>query len=61
MGPASAEMREPVVTAMPPGLPSISSHSPVCTPALISIPRSCTLWATSIPQRIARAGPSNVA
>ena len=41
-GSGLAAMRDPVVTVMPPGLPSISSHSPVWTPARISMSRSRT-------------------
>jgi hypothetical protein len=46
-------------TAIPPTLLSISSHSPVCSPARISIPSSRTPSEIAHAQRIARAGPSN--
>ena len=48
-------------TAIPPTLLSIRSHSPVCSPARISSPSSRTASEIARAQRIARAGPSNVA
>jgi hypothetical protein len=48
-------------TAIPPTLSPISWHSPVCSPALISIPSGRTPSRMAQAQRIARAGPSKVA
>jgi hypothetical protein len=38
-GAASAATRAPMCTATPPAFPSMSSHSPACSPALISMPK----------------------
>src|SRR2546426_649784 len=46
---------------MPLMLSPITSHSPVCNPARISIPSRPTASVAADAQRIARAGPSNVA
>jgi len=59
--PAIAATRAPIDTVRPLHLSSMTSHSPVCTPALTSIPRSRTRSVTSSAQRIARAGPSKEA
>jgi len=48
-------------TAMPPTFPSIVSTSPVCKPPRISIPSGFIASTMPCAQRIARAGPSNVA
>src|SRR5215208_445014 len=58
---AIAATRAPIDTVRPLHLSSMTSHSPVCTPALTSIPRSRTRSVTSSAQRIARAGPSKEA
>ena len=58
-GPAEAPTRAPMFTAVPPSLPSIVSHSPVCSPALASMPSPFTPSTMACAQRIARAGPSN--
>ena len=60
-GPAAEPTLAPMFRAMPPSLPSIVSHSPVCSPARISIPRGGTSWTMVSAQRMARAGPSNEA
>jgi hypothetical protein len=60
-GAGGAEEAAAIVTARPPGLPSMTSHSPMCTPARVSIPRLATLAAISCAQWIARAGPTKLA
>ena len=60
-GGAIDEIRAPTTTASPPGLPSIISHSPVCTPARASSPSSETASMTADAQRNPRAGPSKLA
>jgi hypothetical protein len=50
-----------MLTAIPAGLPSCSSHSPVCSAARSSRPSSPTPATIACAQRIARAGPSKVA
>jgi hypothetical protein len=60
-GPAVPRRRAAIVTARPPGLPSMTSHSPMCTPARVSIPRLATLAAISCAQWIARAGTTKLA
>src|SRR6266568_390268 len=45
---------------MPPTLPSMSSHSPVCRPARTSMPSSLTASAIAEAQRIARADELDV-
>src|SRR5262249_46688406 len=60
-GPAAARMRAAMWTAMPPTSSPISSHSPVWSPVRTWIPSRRTRWRIEQAQRIARAGPSNVA
>ena len=60
-GSALAATRAPVWTAIPATLPSINSHSPVCSPTRTSKPRSFTDSVISHAHRIARAGPSKAA
>src|SRR5207247_2339743 len=58
-GPAAT--RAPMWTAMPPTSSPMSSHSPVWSPALISIPSGPTPSRMAQAQRMARAGPSKAA
>src|SRR6266536_3621808 len=60
-GAACSRTREPMIAAIPPGLPAMTWHSPVCKPARMSMPRPPTASRTASAQRTARAGPSNVA
>ena len=60
-GTACAAIRAPVWTAMPPILPPVTSHSPVCTPARTVIPSVRTSSMIARAQRTARAGPSKLA
>src|SRR5438093_8036551 len=60
-GPANAATRAPMCSAMPPSLSPSTSHSPVCKPARIVTPASRTASLIEHAQRMARAGPSNVA
>jgi len=58
---AFAATRAAMWTAMPPTPPSISSHSPVWRPVRMRMPSGRTRSRIDCAQRIARAGPSNVA
>src|SRR5262245_13883079 len=53
--------RLPICTAIPSTLLSSTWHSPLCSPALTSIPSERTSRQMLTAQRIARPGPSNVA
>jgi hypothetical protein len=59
--PASAATRAPMCTAIPPTSASLISHSPVCSPARISMPSDRTSSAIAHAQRTPRAGPSKAA
>jgi hypothetical protein len=59
--PASAAVRAPICTAIPRRRSSTSSTSPVCNPLRTSRARARTCSAMAHADRIARAGPSNVA
>ena len=60
-GCARAAMLALISAAGPPVLPSTTTHSPVCSPARTSSPRSAPRSTTARAQRMARAGPSNLA
>jgi hypothetical protein len=50
-----------MLTAIPPTLSPMISHSPVCTPARTSMSSCFTVALMAVAQRTARAGPSKVA
>ena len=58
---ALATTWDAISTAIPPTLSPITSHSPVCSPALISRSSERADSLTADAARIARAGPSKVA